>query len=76
MTTPAFTAAEKEAIMAARGQSSIKATGARKYDIHLADGRVWTCIDLVGDQPDVVERGIREMFGKYGIARIARPPDL
>ena len=67
-----ISAQEKEKIMAARGQSSIKATGSRRYQIELDSGKVITCIDLVGDPPDQVESGIREMFGKYGIKRILR----
>lgn len=65
-----LTAAEKEAIMAKRGQSSIQATGIRKYEIHLADGRRFICIDLVGSPREELEAGIREMFAKYGVERI------
>lgn len=65
-----LSAQEKEAIMAARGKSSIKAVGARKYEIRLNDGRVWTCIDLANEDPSDVRRGIHEMFGKYGIKEI------
>lgn len=67
-----LSADEKEKIMAARGQSSIKATGARKYEIHLNDGRIFTCIDLVSDPPEAVEAGILELFGKYGVKAIKR----
>lgn len=49
-----------------------QAHGTRKYEVHLSDGRTFTCIDLVGDPPDVVERGIHEMFGHYGVKEIRR----
>jgi len=66
-------AAAKEAIIAARGESKQVATAAtRKYTVHFADGRSMICIDLAGDQPEQVERGIREQFWRHEIVRIER----
>lgn len=42
----------------------------RKYEIHLADGRCFICIDLLGEPPEDVHRQIREHFWRYDIARI------
>lgn len=63
---------QKLAIMDARGQSAVKATGAKRYEIRLSDGRTFTCIDLVNDPPEEVEKGIHEMFGHYGVTSITR----
>lgn len=62
----------KDAIINARGESKLVAVGVRKYAVHLKDGRKFTCIDLVKDPPDDVERMLRAQFAHYGVARIAR----
>ena len=66
-------AAAKEAIIAARGESKqVATTATRKYVVHFSDGRSMICIDLAGDPPDEVERGIRAQFWRYQIERIER----
>lgn len=66
-------AAAKEAIIAARGESKqVATTATRKYVVHFSGGRSMICIDLAGDPPEQVERGIREQFWRYQIERIER----
>jgi len=68
-----MTPEQKDAIINARGESKQVATAAtRKYTVHFADGRSMICIDLAGDQPEQVERGIREQFWRHEIVRIER----
>lgn len=64
----------KDAIINARGESKLAASavGTRKYMVHLSDGRRFTCIDLMKDDPDEVERMLRQQFEHYGVERIER----
>lgn len=47
-------------------------TGTRKYDVRLKNGTGFTCIDLVKDPPEEVERMLREQFAHYGVESIKR----
>lgn len=62
----------KDAIINARGESKVVAVGTRKYVVHLKDGSSFTCIDLMKDDPDEVERLLRQQFGRRGVERIDR----
>lgn len=61
----ALTADEKEAIMAARGESyaptAVKSK-TRRYDVRFADGKGATVLDMLGEDAEVCMDGIRSIF--------------
>lgn len=62
----------KDAIINARGESKQAVIAIRKYEVKLKNGKGFTCIDLVKDDPDEVERMLREQFAHYGVESITR----
>ena len=61
----ALTADEKEAIMAARGESAsapaVKSK-TRRYQMEFADGKRATVLDMAGEDPEVAMAGIARIF--------------
>lgn len=58
-----LTADQKEAIMAARGQSAqASESGTRRYSITFADGKKCTALDMQNMPADQAVRGITSIF--------------
>ena len=58
-----LTADQKEAIMAARGQSAqVASSGVRRYAIKFADGKRCTALDMLREPQEQAIRGITSIF--------------
>ncbi len=61
----ALSADEKEAIMAARGESAVAAvvkSRTRRYQVEFADGKRATVLDMAGEDPASAMAGISSIF--------------
>ena len=58
-----LTAEQKEAIMAARGQSKAEATtGVRRYRARFADGKSATVLDMQQQPAEAIAAGVTSIF--------------
>ena len=61
----ALSADQKEAIMAARGESAaapVVKSKTRRYQMEFADGKRATVLDMAGEDPEVAMAGITRIF--------------